>query len=174
YFKTRFGLRRALAKVGSPFILKASGKRLFHKSEEGIKKNVKNYTQAIFEFKNLLKIKNSKEVLVQKKISGKEFFLIIRKSSAKKYNLSLGTFAQNKNKESFMKLFTYSKKNIKNAIIEIEKQNSLSTKEKSTLEGFILESLEIAKKNKKIKEIIIDSFFIDGKHSTVVNSKIEF
>jgi len=172
FCSSRIGLRKSLMKIGVPFVLKASGKKLFSKENlSGVKQNVKTYTEALIEFKNLKKIKGSKGVLIQKKINGKEFFVGIKKESDQNFKISLGFFSSEK-KEGVFKVFP----SVKKRVVKIVKEfgGSLSGKEKYSLEKFIFELIEFIKSNSKIKEIIVGSLIVDGKHSIIVNARIIF
>ncbi|MBS3085045.1 acetate--CoA ligase family protein [Candidatus Pacearchaeota archaeon] len=174
---SRYGLRKSIKKIGFPFVLKAYGRNLFSKSKvEGVKSDVKTYTEALLEFKNLKKIKGSRGVLVQRKIKGKEFFVGLKRDSKSKFTVSFGFFVLNPKgeKEVVLRIFPAVKKKVKEIIKEANKHEKLSKKEKKSLEDFILEFFAFINKNKKISEIIADPLIVDGKNATVTGAKVVF
>ncbi|MDP3966246.1 MAG: hypothetical protein Q8Q04_01815 [archaeon] len=176
FSRSRFGLRKALFKVGFPFVLKASGKKLLPNGDVSLKHDVKNYTCALEEFKQLKKINGAEGVLVQRKIPGKEFFVSLKKASKTRCTISFGFFIlkESGEKEVVLKVFTDIKKNIKKIVEEGGKFGKLSSREKKSLERFILDMINFINKNENISEIVVGSLIVDGKNATIVNAKVEF
>lgn len=175
FCRSRFGIKKALSKVGYPFVLKSSGKKLISKKEfSGVRLDLKTYTQILHEFKSLKRIKNSNGVLIQKKLKGKEFFASIKREGNLKYVFSFGFFVSKKGEgdEALFRIFPAVKKNFKKIIIETEKVVSLSRKEKDSIERFLGELSQIIKKNSNINEIVVGSLFADGKNLTVANARV--
>ena len=176
FSRSKFGLRKALSKVGVPFVLKASGKSLSYSGSDGVKPHIKTYTHALIEMKNLKKIKGTDGVLVQKKIHGKEFFVGIRRGENRRYSISFGCFMKNSSgeKEVVLKIFPAVKKSVKEIIEEVGKYEKISRKEKATIEKFVLDLIRFSKKNKGISEVKVSSLIVDGKHATVANAEVVF
>ena len=177
FSRSKYGLRKALLKVGFPFVLKASGRRLFSKGESSrVNKDIKNYSCAIEEFRQLKKVNGADGVLIQKKINGKEFYVSVRRDGKTKCSISFGfhVLRENGEKEVVLNIYSDSGKNIKKIVEEGDKIGKISRKEKKSLEDFIFRLLKFLKKDKSLSEITTSSLIVDGKNATVVDAKVVF
>jgi acyl-CoA synthetase (NDP forming) len=76
FCKNEKQLEKALKKVGFPCVMKVSGDILHKTDVNGVRKNIENEEEALNNFKELIKIKRAKKVLVQQMV-GEGYELIV-------------------------------------------------------------------------------------------------
>lgn len=75
FCKNEKTLAQILKKIGYPCVMKVSGK-IIHKTDvNGVRTNIKNEEQALENFKQLMKLRGSDKVLIQKQVSGIEMIV---------------------------------------------------------------------------------------------------
>ncbi len=75
FAKNEKQLEDVLKKIKYPCVLKASGKKIIHKTDIGGVLFAENHDEAVKAFKKLIKMQNAEAVIVQEKLDGVEFIV---------------------------------------------------------------------------------------------------
>ncbi|MBU2612297.1 MAG: acetate--CoA ligase family protein, partial [Nanoarchaeota archaeon] len=147
---TRFGLRRSLKKIGFPFVLKAVGRKIKTDERGLIKSDVRTYTQAIYDLKNLKKIRGVEGILVQKKFLGKEFFVSVKKDRNSRPFLSFSSLYPNEHNEKGIssKALPITRPKIKKIFSEAKLSKNVSGRERKSIEEVLTKVSGFVKKHK--------------------------
>lgn len=175
YIKKKSEIIKAINKIGFPFVMKISGEKIIHKNKfGGIKKNIKNYKQALKSFIELKKIKNFEGVIIQKQISGKEFLLGIKKTPEFGHVIAFGAggIYTEKLKDVSFRVCPFDKTEAKNMIKEVKKVKGLNKKNINSIEKNLIKLCQLIKEYPKIKELDINPLIIDKKISIIVDARI--
>ncbi len=162
-------LRESIKKVGTPFIMKVSGERIFKKrAVRGIKTDIKTYTQAVMEFKDLKKIERSNGVLVQKKISGKEFIAGMKKAPEFGHSIFFGNI-----KENFVfRIAPFEKEEAEKMIKE--SAAFLPKKDDDAISLILLKLSELSGKHPEINDAKIRFMIQDDGNPKIIDAEISF
>ena len=91
YFcKNEKELEKALRKISFPVYLKATGKKMIHKTESKAVVLAENREEALKAFRRLIKLKTCEKVLVQEKIDGTEIIVGVKLDETFGHVLLLG------------------------------------------------------------------------------------
>jgi len=158
YIHKKIELERVLKNFEFPVVMKVSGEKIIHKKKiNGVVVGVSNFEEAKSTFEKLIKIKDAEEVLIQEQISGKEFFLGIKKTPEFEHVLVFGrggTDVEEKKQVVFRVCSVLEKKDIQEMFkeLKIEKNNCL--------EKNIFKLCGLVKKFPEISELDINPFFM--------------
>ncbi len=171
------GIKKAISKVGFPFVMKVSGKKIVHKNKlSGIRKDIKLYSQAVLEFLNLKKIKGSNGVIFQKTVLGKEYLLGIKKTREFGHVLLFGAGGTNveEKKDVAFRVGPLGRDEVKKMIKDTKIGLSLLKKDGEVIEKNILRLSELAKRHSNISELDINPLMVRKGVGVVVDARIVF
>ncbi len=151
-------LKEVLQKFQFPVVMKVSGKKIIHKKRiNGVIVGVSNFKQALRNFRRLIKIKNTEEILIQEQVNGKEFFLGIKKTPEFEHVLVFGkggTDVEEKKEVVFRVCSVLEKKDVQKMFKELKIEKNLC------LEKNIFKLCELIKKFPEISELDINPFML--------------
>jgi len=169
------GIKKALKKVGVPFVMKVAGKNIVHKNKvDGIRLNVKTYSNAIEEFSNLKKIKGARGVLFQSKIEGKEFLIGVKKTTEFGHVIGFGsggTKVEEKKDVSF-RITPLEREEIKKMIKDTQASRGLLKPDGKAIEDVIFDLSKLLKKNPEISELDINPLMVKNGVATIVDARM--
>lgn len=163
-------IKKNVDRTKFPIVMKVSGRKILHKNFlGGVKTNIKNYEQAVQEYKKLRKIKNSQGVLIQKQIAGKEFILGIKKTEdfGQIIAFGIGGVKVEKIKKISFRVLPLTEKDANEIIKEITNKNALLKKN-------ILKLNNLAKKFPSISELDINPLILRKNKAIIVDARIIF
>ena len=151
-------LKEVLQKFQFPVVMKVSGKKIIHKKRiNGVIVGVSNFKQALRNFRRLIKIKNTEEILIQEQVNGKEFFLGIKKTPEFEHVLVFGkggTDVEEKKEVVSRVCSVLEKKDVQKMFKELKIEKNLC------LEKNIFKLCELIKKFPEISELDINPFML--------------
>jgi len=165
---------KEIKKINFPLVMKVSGEKIIHKNIiGGVKKNIKNYKQALKAFKKLIKIKNCEGVILQKQIYGKEFLLGIKKTPEFNHIIAFGKGGADveKLKKVSFRVCPINKKEAEELIKEI-RTSKLNEKEKILIVKNLIQLCKLIKKYPKISELDINPLIVKKDKALVVDARI--
>ncbi len=169
------GIKKALKKVGVPFVMKVAGKNIVHKNKvDGIRLNVKTYSNAIEEFSNLKKIKGARGVLFQSKIEGKEFLIGVKKTTEFGHVIGFGsggTKVEEKKDVSF-RITPLEREEIKKMIKDTQASRGLLKPDGKAIEDVIFDLSKLLEKNPEISELDINPLMVKNGVATIVDARM--
>jgi succinyl-CoA synthetase beta subunit len=158
-----------------PVVIKISGKNIVHKKKiGGVKVGIKDYDNLEKDFNILRKIKGFEEAIVQKQISGKEFFIGIKKTPDFGHVVVFGkggSDVENKRDVSF-RVYPLDKNDIYEMIKETKISKELSNKDVNLIYDNISKINSFIKKHPKIAELDINPLIISNGRAFVVDARI--
>ena len=177
FSSNKSGIRKALKKVGVPFVMKVSGKNIVHKNKlGGIKLDVKTYSNAIEEFSELKKIKGANGVLFQSKIEGKEFLIGVKKTPEFGQVIGFGsggTDVEEKKDISF-RITPLDREEIKKMIKETKASKGLLKPDGKAIENVIFKLSELLSNHPEISELDINPLMVKDGVATIVDARMVF
>jgi succinyl-CoA synthetase beta subunit len=177
FIKKKLGIKKAIKKLGFPFVMKVSGKKIVHKNKVGgIKLGIKNPKEAIKAFEELKKIKGFEGVMIQKPGKGKEFLLGIKKTPEFGHVIAFGAggIHTEELKDVSFRVYPFDRTEGKKMIKEVKKSKGLTKKNISDIEKNFSKLFRLIKKYPKIKELDINPLMIDKTNATIVDARIVF
>lgn len=169
--------KEKIKKIGFPLVMKVSGKKIIHKNIiGGVKKDITNYEQALKAFKRLIKIKNCKEVILQKQIQGKEFLLGIKKTPEFGHVIAFGRggIYTEKFKDVSFRVYPFDKREAEKMIKEIKVTKRLNKKRIFLLIKNLIKLCKLAKKYPRINELDINPLIVEKDKAIIVDARIVF
>lgn len=173
--KKKSEIPKAIKKITFPWVMKVSGRKIIHKNKiGGIKLGIKNPEEAIKSFQKLKKIKNSKGVIIQKQIKGKEFLLGIKKTPEFGHVVAFGAggIHTEKLKDVSFRVCPFNKKDAKEMIKEIKAAKKLNKKITNKIKQNLIKLCKLIQKYPKIKELDINPLIINEKDALIVDARI--
>jgi hypothetical protein len=162
-------LENAIRKVGPPFIMKVSGEKILKKKVlRGIKVDIKTYTQAVIEFKDLRRIGGSNGVIIQKKLSGKEFLAGIKCTNEFGHSLFFGNIEEN----FVFRIPPIGKDEIQRMIKE--SAAFLPKEDDETITQLMLRLSELSQKHPEIMDAKIKFMVTEEKLPKIIDAQISF
>lgn len=168
-------LSKALIKISYPFVMKISGKKIVHKNYlNGIRLNIKNYTEALKNFLELKKIKGCTEVLIQRKIEGKEFLVGIKYTKDFGHVIAFGAggIKTEEKKDVSFRVPPLEKKELEHLIKSVKATKGLLKKEGEAIEFFLMQVSDLIEKHPQIKELDINPLMVNGNQAIIVDARI--
>lgn len=175
FSSSKLSLKKSIEKVGVPFVMKVSGKKIIHKNEiDGIRLNVKTYSNAIKEFNELKKIKGANGVLFQSKITGKEFLIGVKKTREFGHVIGFGSGGTGveEKKDVAFRVTPLEKEDVRDMIKDTKVSIGLLRKDGEVIEKVILKISELVEKYPKISELDINPFMIKDGVGMIVDARI--
>jgi hypothetical protein len=175
YVTKKSQLSNAIKKVRIPFVMKVAGKKIVHKNKlNGVVTEIKTYSQALQEFKKIKKIKRAQGVLIQKKLTGKEFLIGIKDTPEFGHVLAFGAGGINteKLKDVSFRVMPIDKKEARKMIKELKSTKKISQKNKLAIEKVLLKISELSEKNPQIRELDINPLMVQEGKATIVDARI--
>jgi hypothetical protein len=164
-------------KFDFPVVIKISGKNIVHKKRiGGVKVGIKDNNSLIKHFNSIKKIKGYEEAMIQKQISGKEFFLGIKKTPDFGQVIVFGLGGSNveKDKDVSFRVYPLNKEDILDMIKETKIYKSISKREFNLIYDIILKINSLIKKYPKIVELDINPFIISSNKALIIDARIVF
>jgi len=177
FASSKFGVKRALKKIGLPCVMKVSGNKIVHKGVlGGVKTNIKTYSEALHEFSNFKRIRGSNGVVFQKKASGKEFILGLKKNKDFSHVLVFGKGGSDveRKKDVSFRVCPLKEKDIYNMIKETKIGKKLSKTFKEIIKENIFKLCDLSIEYPNIAELDINPLIISKKEGKVVDARIVF
>ena len=155
------GLRSILSKLGFPIVMKVYSRKIMHKDKsKGVKKNIFTYSDALYNFSVLSKLKGFLGVVVQQKIFGEELFLGVKKTPEFGHVILFGKGGVDveKDKEIGFRVTPFDRNEARKMISEVV---DFSLKNRTFVEGvifltllafFIARSFHISRKAQKLSQ----------------------
>lgn len=168
-------LKNAIEKVGIPFVMKVSGKKIIHKNKvEGIRLDVKTYSNALDELKNLKKIKGAEGVLIQRKMQGKEFLIGVKKTPEFGHIIVFGAggIETEEKKDVSFRVAPLEKDEIKKMIKDVRAASQLLKKDGEAIEKMILDVCSLVEKYPNISELDLNPVMVKDGIATIVDARI--
>ena len=175
FVSSSFGVKKALKKIGLPCVMKIFGKKIIHKAKlGGVKLNIKTYSEALHVFANFKKIKNVQGVLVQKRLSGKEFLLGIKKTPEFEHVLVFGAGGSKveEKKDVSFRVCPVDKKDIRTMIKETKIGKRLPKKSIEILYENLINLCILSDKYPKISELDINPFTVSKSVGKIIDARI--
>jgi len=175
YIKRKSMLKKALIKVGFPFVMKVGGEKVVHKKEiGGVKLGIKTYSEALDEFSVLKKIKKAEGVMIQKTFLGKEFLLGVKKTREFGHVLLFGAGGSEveKKKDVVFRITPLDKEEIRRMVKSTKISHGLSKRDFETIEKNILKICKLVEKYPKIYEMDINPLIVNSERSKIVDARI--
>lgn len=178
YAKKEAELKNAIKKVGLPFVMKISGKKIVHKNKiKGVRLDIPTYSQAVEDFNSLKKIKGFEGVLLQSKVKfNKEFLIGIKKTPDFGHVLAFGSGGSGveEKKDVVFRVLPLTRGEIKPMIKETFVSKGLLKEEGEALENFIFKINHLVKTYPKISELDINPLVIVEGKTLVLDARILF
>jgi acetyltransferase len=175
FCSSKKGILRALRKVGVPFVMKVSGKKIVHKNKlDGIRLNVKTYSNAVEEFSDLKKIKGTRGVLFQSKIEGKEFLIGVKKTKEFGHVIGFGsggTKVEEKKDVSF-RVVPLQREEIKSMIKDTQASRGLLKPDGKAIEDVVFNLSKFLEKHPEISELDINPLIVKDGLATIVDARM--
>jgi len=176
FVKNKRGIQKIVKEVGLPCVMKVSGNRIVHKRKLKGVKNINTYSESLYEFSKLMRIKGSNGVLIQKKFPGKEFLIGIKKTPEFEHVLVFGfggTKVEEKKDVSF-RVCPIDKKEVRKMIKETKIGKILSKKLMKCLQENILKLCKLIEKYPNISELDLNPFTFSRGEGKIVDARIVF
>ena len=177
FIKSKYGLINSIKKLGFPLVMKVSGKKIIHKKKiEGVAKDVKTYSEALYSLRRLKKIKGSQGVLIQRKILGKEILIGVKKTPEFGHAIIFGNGGSDveKEKDFSSRIYPFDKNETRKMIRETKIGKTLSKKEKLYVIKNIQQICTLLEKNPQINELDLNPLIISEREAKIVDARILF
>ena len=177
FVSSKIGIKGALIKLGLPCVMKVFGKKILHKHKVGgVKLNIKTYSEALGVFTSLKIIKGSQGVLIQKKFSGKEFLLGIKKTPEFAHVLVFGAGGSKveEKKDVSFRVCPVDKRDMRAMIKETKIGKRLPKKTFEILFENLSKLCELVERHPTISELDINPMNISKKAGKIIDARIVF
>ncbi|MEA3413995.1 MAG: acetate--CoA ligase family protein [Nanoarchaeota archaeon] len=177
FSSTKGGVKKAISKIGVPFVMKVSGNKIVHKNKvKGIELDVTTYSEALRKFFKLKKIKGSNGVVFQSKLQGKEFLIGVLNTPefGQVIGFGSGGIDTEKQKDVSFRVAPLDRGEICKMIKETKSSIALLKKDGKVIENIILKISNLVEKYPKIKELDINPLIVQDGIGTIVDTRIVF
>lgn len=177
FVKTEKELENAIKKIGSPLVMKISGKNIVHKNKiNGVRVGVNSYEESIKVFNEFKKIEGFEEVLIQKQISGREFLLGIKKTPEFGHAILVGAggIHTEELKDISFRICPVKKKDVSEMVREIKISQGLDENSLKKIEIVLWKLCKLAQKYPDISELDINPLIVNEKEAIIVDARIAF
>lgn len=158
-----------------PVVIKISGKNIVHKKKiGGVRVGLKDYNRLEEDFNVLRKIKGFEEAIVQKQISGNEFFIGIKKTPDFGHVIVFGKGGSDveKKRDVSFRVYPLDKNDIYDMIKETKISKEISNEEINLIYENILKINSFIKKHPNVVELDINPLIISSGRALVVDARI--
>lgn len=163
-------------KIKFPLVMKVSSKKIIHKAKiKGVIKNIKNQEKFKKSFKKLMKIKDSKAVILQETIKGEELIIGIKNTPefAQVIMFGKGGSKVEQEKDISFRILPINKKDIEEMIQEVKYYKKIKNKVNiKELNNLLLKISNLIKKYSNIEELDINPLIINKKQAIIVDARI--
>jgi len=164
-------------KFSSPFVAKASGKKIIHKKQlGGVILDISSTKKAEHAYDKLKKIAGTEEVLFQKQLKGKEFLLGIKKTPEFGHSIIFGVGGSEveQKKDFSFRICPIELSDANKMVEETMIGKNASENKKDIIKKEIIKLCKLTKKFPKIKELDINPLMIEKNTGYVVDARIVF
>lgn len=178
YCSRKSQIKDGMSKVGLPFVMKVGGKKIIHKKKlNGIRLNVKTYSSALDEYRDLMKIKGSDGVMIQKKVEFKREYLVGVKRTVDFGHVIVfgaGGSGVEKKKDLAFRVCPIERSDAVEMIRETWIGRGIRKEELFQLMKVVLKMNDFVKKYEKIEELDINPLVIAKEKPLILDSRILF
>lgn len=177
FINKKFLLKRHIRNFGFPFVMKVSGNKIIHKNKiGGVKFGIKTYSEALYEYSKLSRIKNSEGVVIQEQLKGTEIFFGIKKTNEFGQVILFGqgwTNVESSRNVNFG-ILPLSKSEIRQMIKKNSYGRKLSNKSFLFVEKNMIKLNTLIEKNQNIVELDINPFIVSDGCGKICDARIVF
>ncbi len=167
------------SKIKFPWVMKAAGKKIVHKTKlGGIKLNINSQEEASKAFEELSDIPGFEEAIIQEEISGEEVIIGLKK--APEFGMVImfgkgGTRVEEEKDISF-RVLPIAKSEINSFIKEVKFYKTLEEKniKIDLIKKVLLDISKLSEKYPNIVELDINPLMVSNKKAVVVDARIVF
>jgi hypothetical protein len=175
FSSTKNGVKKAISKIGVPFVMKVSGSKIVHKNRvKGVETDVTTYSEALRKYSKLRKIRGSNGVIFQSKLQGKEFLIGVVKTPEFGHVIGFGAGGVDteEQKDISFRVAPLDRGEIKKMIKETKASIALLKKDGKVIENIILKISNLVEKYPKIKELDINPIIVQDGIGTIVDARM--
>lgn len=178
YCSRKSQIKYGMSKVGLPFVMKVAGKKIVHKKKlNGIRLDVRTYSNALLDFRELMKIKGADGIMIQKKVEFKREYLIgVKKTDDFGHVIVFGgggTAVEEKKDLSF-RICPMERSDAVEMIRETWIGKGIRDAELNELVKVILKMNDFVRKYEKVEELDINPLVIVDEKAIILDSRILF
>lgn len=178
YCSRKSQIKIGMSKVGLPFVMKVGGRKIVHKKKlNGIRLDVRTYSNALEEYRDLMKIKGADGVMIQKKVEFRREYLVGVKKTVDFGHVIVfgagGTGVEDK-KDLAFRVCPMERSDAVEMVRDTWIGKGIREKEVAQLVKVILKMNDFVRKYEKVEELDINPLVMVEEKPLILDSRILF
>ena len=171
------GLKDVLSELGFPVVMKVYSKKIVHKNRvKGVRKNIKTFSDVLYNFSHFMRFKGARGVVFQKQIGGKEFFIGVKKTPefGQVIVFGRGGIDLEKDRDVSYRVVPFDKIEARKMMKEVAFMKYVQPKDRVVIEENLINVNKLVEKYSRIKEMDINPLMVEKGKGFIVDARILF